>query len=72
MLTLFLHSSITLKITVFLRRAGSTSRQDSALEHFLVPKTITCNVLIAVMFYQVKPFPKHDTNILQTVVTLQK
>ena len=72
MLTLFLHSSITVKITTFLGRAGSSSRQDYALAQFLVPKAITYNVLIVVMFYRVKPFPKRDISIMQILVTSQK
>lgn len=40
-LTLLLHSSITLKITIFLGRAGSSPRQVYALEQFLVPETVT-------------------------------
>lgn len=71
-LTLLLHSSITLKITVFLRRAGSSPRQDYALEQFLVPKAVTYLVLIFVMFYQANPFSKYGTGIMQILVTSQK
>lgn len=73
-LTLLLHSSITLKITIskFLGRAGSSPRQVYALEQFLVPETVTYIVLLFFMFYQANPFLKYDTGIMQILVTSQK
>lgn len=57
---------------MFLGRAGSSPRQDYALEQFLVPKAVTYLVLIFVMFYQANPFSKYDTGIMQILVTSQK